>query len=590
MQRHRYGFLVFVVILVLSVYYLNPGITSFVTVKDQVNYVDIVDLEFSENSEYIWNPENVGIIKSLRLSGSYEGIGQVKIYLDGDDRLLIFNSDDLETGNEITGLATSENVSIDLEETVNNSKSINLNLEFGDSEFYDEDNDGIESIRGVIDLSVKNSKFNWEVNESNLCTRWKIESDGWSTTICNGGENCCGFIELSSSSNLWDDDLYMTYGLYGSSYSSKVSAQTIYADYGLKISSSEIFYSEWLEEEIEFIDDSIKFDSVCTETCLLSMDNGNYKLIIEVNNSILRLNEIQYSVEDSKNIGPQLLKNITNYEIDINSNLTLDLNEYFFDVDEMGYTYFEVSNIDVIIEDNIATIIPNEDYIGNVLLFFTADDGDSKTVSNVFSINYIFKETLEELRSERVVKEFAYIPFMKEEPAKSEARKLIHRFQTELSSFEQNPYGQAVSPRDSVLVETLFREHGELLYRAAEIKQELDYNFAYGRGSTYVGKPVDELSDEGREGEYRRLKMAYEAALDQIPTLPSSSIVKPKNRAVLLAQLELILDKEFHPDDVGRMKMGEFFYNGLDRYGRLLGLPQSKLGEFDRQAIAIYGT
>ena len=84
------------VLLVFSLFFFNAGITSLVTVEKQFNYSDNVNLEFNENSEYLWTPENIGKLKSLKLSGSYKTEGKVKIYLEDEEiKYLIFDSDKL---------------------------------------------------------------------------------------------------------------------------------------------------------------------------------------------------------------------------------------------------------------------------------------------------------------------------------------------------------------------------------------------------------------------------------------------------------------------------------------------------------------
>ena len=51
------------------------------------------------------------------------------------------------------------------------NKSINIRLDYNNDSIYDNGNDGIETINGVIDFNV-DAEFNWNVNQGNLCTRW----------------------------------------------------------------------------------------------------------------------------------------------------------------------------------------------------------------------------------------------------------------------------------------------------------------------------------------------------------------------------------------------------------------------------------
>ena len=83
--------------------------TGFVAVEKQFNYSDAINLNFGESSEYIWVPEQQGILNSLKISGSYKTEGTVKVYLeDEENRYLVFDSESGETGiTGITGLVVS---------------------------------------------------------------------------------------------------------------------------------------------------------------------------------------------------------------------------------------------------------------------------------------------------------------------------------------------------------------------------------------------------------------------------------------------------------------------------------------------------
>src|SRR3989338_938998 len=72
-------------------------------------------------------------------------------------------------------------------------KKITVDLEYKSGTIYDNDDDGIETTTGVIDLTVENTGFNWDVDESNLCVRWETYSieDEESTIVCHGSNNCC---------------------------------------------------------------------------------------------------------------------------------------------------------------------------------------------------------------------------------------------------------------------------------------------------------------------------------------------------------------------------------------------------------------
>ena len=387
--------------------FLEPTITGFATVTEQLNYTDTVNLkdtvnlEFAESSEYIWNLENPGNLKSVKIDGSKSKKGKAKVYIEKDGiRYLIFDSKQLvekssgifgitgfavnqeqdnnapiwnsevdsfslngtmavdlslyfydedndpliystsnvthvsvSINNEIVTLIPDDNIDetkqitfaafdgkeiafktvsliintkgeIPINETPTNEteKIIDINFNYGDNEAYDANNDGIESLDGAIDFTVAGTEFNWQVDEEKLCTRYEVYSveNEESTFLCYGNSECCAFVDLQSSREYWDDTLYMTYGSYGSAENSIVSAQVLSVDYNLsaEVPYSDIVYSEWADLTAKFVKDIIEFEDVCIDTCSLDgFNESSYKLIIEIENTILRIDEIKYTIE-----------------------------------------------------------------------------------------------------------------------------------------------------------------------------------------------------------------------------------------------------------------------------------------------------
>ena len=114
----------------------------------------------------------------------------------------------------ITGFVVKEdekenksiNITPIIKETTNATQplinnSIEINLQYKKDSIYDVDNDGIEDINNAIDFTAENTKFNWNVDKSKLCTRWEVYSinEAKATTLCYGNNNCCNFINLESS-------------------------------------------------------------------------------------------------------------------------------------------------------------------------------------------------------------------------------------------------------------------------------------------------------------------------------------------------------------------------------------------------------
>lgn len=438
----------------VGIYYLEPAITGFVTVTKELNYSDDINLEFSESAEYTWNLANPGNLKSVKVSGNMDDQGEARVYIENNGtRHLIFDSAQLvekESGMfGITGFAVSEdeesgeeeegeevpingteiindtiineteiinqttinetpiiNESIEINETIINEtteKIININLDYGNNEFYDANNDGVESMDSIIDFSVKDSDFNWEVNEDKLCTRYEIYSAEGSESdfACFGNDDCCNLVDLESSRALWNETLYLSYGSYGSTTNNIVFAQVLYADYDLDTDApySDIAYSSWDNLTAKFLADIIEFEDICIDTCLFDSNASSYNLIVELDNTTLRIDEIKYLVEERvTNNDPILIKNIENISLIENKNYTLDLSDYFDDEDGDGlvYSYNEMDNITINIENNFAYMKPDGGFTGSRFTFITASDSFGQVVSNVFKIEVISGKVSEE--------------------------------------------------------------------------------------------------------------------------------------------------------------------------------------------------
>ncbi|PIN95560.1 hypothetical protein COU56_01230, partial [Candidatus Pacearchaeota archaeon CG10_big_fil_rev_8_21_14_0_10_31_9] len=82
---------------------------------------------------------------------------------------------------------------------------------------------------------------------------------------------------------------------------------------------------------------------------------------------------------------------ITNQTINEDNNLTLDLSQYFSDPNGDLLEYFveyqeENSHLNVLINENAVSIVPEENWFGSEVLSFKASDGDHETAGNNFSV------------------------------------------------------------------------------------------------------------------------------------------------------------------------------------------------------------
>lgn len=284
-----------------------------------------------------------------------------------------------------------------INETITNEtaeKAVGINLAYGSSEAYDKNNDGIESLTGVIDFSVGSTTFNWNANNDKLCTRYEIYSieNEESTFVCFGSNDCCSLADMQSSRDSWNESLFLSYGSYGSTANNMVFAQVIYADYNLSADEpySDIAYSSWKNLTAKFTEGLVEFEDVCIESCLFDGNASSYKLIIEVEDSKLSIGKIKYIIEkETVEREPALLKEIGNISILKDDEYVLDLSQYFSDPDSdaMEYGYYKADNLTIRFEGNLAYITPDKGFTGSIFTYITANDSYYMVASNVFEIN-----------------------------------------------------------------------------------------------------------------------------------------------------------------------------------------------------------
>ena len=442
-----------IVMIVAGFYLIKPIFTGSAVQEKENVYVDRIGQEFISSSEYGWQSENAGLLKSFRISGAMDNSTAAKIYLESDGtRYLVFDTLKQESDNEITGFVVDENgnetfgnesaalnetaeepqinetnATIDetiinettsiINETQNNetiinetisitnetlqnnetilindsTKSININLKYNDDSFYDENNDGKEFVTNVIDFSVKDTEFGWDADKAKACTKWEVYSIDSDTITrkCSGNNECCALIRLLPQSDSWDDNLYLSYNSLGATYNNIVNAQVIYSDV------NELVYSNWSNLSAEFREEGlVEFNNKCDETCALpSLNNSNYKIIVEMESGKIILNNVTYTVSQKEiSNAPVLIADLPNYTINQNELLQISLSSYFNDPDndslEYGY-YKSADNIFVEVADGIMNITPYSNFTGTAYMFITANDSESSVSSNVFSIKVV---------------------------------------------------------------------------------------------------------------------------------------------------------------------------------------------------------
>ncbi|MDP7506287.1 MAG: hypothetical protein QF362_02490, partial [Candidatus Woesearchaeota archaeon] len=423
--------------LALVVLFIKPAFTGYISVSEMNNYTEYLGLEVNESSSYSWSLMNEGDLKRVSIDARFSGDGFAKVYLRHNDvDYLVFDSSQEENGLAgVTGFAVlnesvnetnqtevngtlAEQVIVNmseinisehiqnltvLNETLVNTSvedlSIKLVLDYYNESNYDTNNDGVETIDGIVDLTVKDTEFNFDVNLSNLCTRWTVNDvdEGSVDHVCYGSNNCCSFIGLESDSSKWDDVYYSYFEMNGAGYENIISAQIVYAYYDFKKLEAEVAYSGVSNKNVKFSTPKTEINDFCLETCLLpGLNASSYFLIFEVENGTLEIESVSYTVgnENVVNNAPKLVKNIS--DVSIVDNYTINLSKYFFDDDGdvLAYSYYETEGISVEIDDDIAVISASE-LVGVRSMFFIANDSSLVGVSNVFKVSVGEAEVIE---------------------------------------------------------------------------------------------------------------------------------------------------------------------------------------------------
>ncbi len=174
------------------------------------------------------------------------------------------------------------------------SPKIDIKLDYKDDASYDTNQDGIEPDNKIIDFTVEDTVFNWDVDKSHLCTRWEIISMDHSdtTAICYGSDKCCRFIGLNSEKESWDNTFYLNYLRYGTSQNTQVKARVIFVDYNLYEDNpySKIHYSDYDYLYAVFLDRNY-FNGETSD---------NYELIEKLENIKNRNQLVRVSLTDDK--------------------------------------------------------------------------------------------------------------------------------------------------------------------------------------------------------------------------------------------------------------------------------------------------
>lgn len=78
---------------ITSLFLFKPEITGYATLTKETSYSENLNLKINESGNYTWALSSQGQIRSIRATGSVEGNGTVKIYIEKDGkRYLIYKN------------------------------------------------------------------------------------------------------------------------------------------------------------------------------------------------------------------------------------------------------------------------------------------------------------------------------------------------------------------------------------------------------------------------------------------------------------------------------------------------------------------
>jgi len=378
--------LVIIAVIMLWFFVFRPAFIGFVVREQFFTHTDVLNESFAENESLIWSPEYAGKITRVGLSGSFTGLGTARVYLKKENEsYVVFDSDEFDRIDYLFEVEnrSEENATID----------VILNYKKGTS--WDRNDDGFETIKGVVDLTVEDTEFEFDVNESNLCTRWEVYSvdNETSSFVCYGSAACCEFVGLVPTLEKWDETFNSFFGRLSASYRNIIRAQIVYV-------GEEIGKSNWKALKAVFMPE-ISFSDVCVETCSLELNYTSYDLVVEVENASLVLTNISYTVKSVvENRAPELIKLIPNVSVKKDEEVSLNLSNYFYDGDNdtLNYSLELQKKFSYDVVENILTITPEKNFVGNLSLVIKASDGYDSVSSNDFNLNiYVVPDVVVEI-------------------------------------------------------------------------------------------------------------------------------------------------------------------------------------------------
>ena len=130
------------------------------------------------------------------------------------------------------------------------SEGIEAKLAYNPISAFDTNNDGMENMTGIIDVTLQNSIFNFTPVDSETCSVWQVYSadTGNSKFYCQGSDDCCSItqaispINISSRAGKWDV-FYLSYNDNNVSTSSNILKAQVWSANSSNL--TDIKFSNW---------------------------------------------------------------------------------------------------------------------------------------------------------------------------------------------------------------------------------------------------------------------------------------------------------------------------------------------------------
>src|SRR3989338_1793338 len=107
-----FPFVLLLLLLIALLLIYKPILTGLVTSEKESLFNDTINAEFTSNSEYSWLPNNIGDLKSIKISGKIQNNTIAKVYIENNDaKYLILDTIKSNTSNglsSITAFAVKE--------------------------------------------------------------------------------------------------------------------------------------------------------------------------------------------------------------------------------------------------------------------------------------------------------------------------------------------------------------------------------------------------------------------------------------------------------------------------------------------------